>query len=180
MILMGIYLGIYRLNNCSMASLFQNKYRNESTRLQHWDYGWDGAYFITICTKDREHFFGNISNGKMELSGIGLIANDYWLQIPDHAKNVELGVLLLCPTMCMESSFYREIIAIRNLQSVNNDFKTREKTQFHPSLVDTNPLYPNRHTSLDFISDGNRVFMIISSVTINHFKISHNTSSTIL
>ena len=39
---------------------FKNKYRIASARLQSWDYGDDGAYFITICTKNREHFFGEI------------------------------------------------------------------------------------------------------------------------
>ena len=39
---------------------FQNKYRIPSARLQNWDYANDGAYFITICTKNREHYFGEI------------------------------------------------------------------------------------------------------------------------
>ena len=43
-----------------MTTYFQNKFRNETTRLQNWDYRWDGSYFITICTKNREHYFGEI------------------------------------------------------------------------------------------------------------------------
>jgi hypothetical protein len=39
---------------------FKNKYRIPSARLQSWDYGANGAYFITICTQNREHFFGEI------------------------------------------------------------------------------------------------------------------------
>ena len=39
---------------------FRNKYRIPSTRLQNWDYGWNAAYFITICTANRECFFGDI------------------------------------------------------------------------------------------------------------------------
>lgn len=31
-----------------------------STRAQWWDYGWNGAYFITVCTLNREYFFGQI------------------------------------------------------------------------------------------------------------------------
>ena len=34
---------------------FKNKYRVESARLYGYDYGQNGAYFITICTKDRFH-----------------------------------------------------------------------------------------------------------------------------
>lgn len=51
-----------------MPDNFQNKYRIESARLQNWDYGSNGAYFITICTKDRVHYFGEIDNGVMVLS----------------------------------------------------------------------------------------------------------------
>ena len=43
-----------------MDDKFQNKYRIPSARLQNWDYASDGAYFITICTKNREHYFGEI------------------------------------------------------------------------------------------------------------------------
>ena len=41
-------------------SLFQNKYRIESARLNNWNYNSMGAYFITICTKKHTHFFGQI------------------------------------------------------------------------------------------------------------------------
>jgi len=44
---------------------FKNKYRISSARLQSWDYGANGAYFITICTKNREHFFGKIVNNEL-------------------------------------------------------------------------------------------------------------------
>ncbi len=42
---------------------FKNKYRIPSARLPHWDYRWAGAYFITICTQNRIHYFGEIVNG---------------------------------------------------------------------------------------------------------------------
>jgi putative transposase len=47
---------------------FRNKYRIASARAQWWDYGRNGLYFITICTANREHYFGKIVNGKMILS----------------------------------------------------------------------------------------------------------------
>ena len=39
----------------SMKNKFQNKYRIPSALLQTWDYANNGAYFITICTKNRKH-----------------------------------------------------------------------------------------------------------------------------
>lgn len=36
---------------------FKNKHRIASARAGWWDYGWNGPYFITICTRNREHYF---------------------------------------------------------------------------------------------------------------------------
>lgn len=76
---------------------FKNKYRIESTRYPKWDYGWNGVYFITICTKNRELYFGNIENGKMNLLEIGKITRQYFLEIPDHFPFVKLGEFAVMP-----------------------------------------------------------------------------------
>jgi putative transposase len=75
----------------------RNKYRVASARLQHWDYRWSGAYFITLCTYNREPYFGEILNGKMQMSHVGIIADILWHQIPHHAQNVELGAFVVMP-----------------------------------------------------------------------------------
>lgn len=80
-----------------MSDKFKGKYRNESARLQNWDYRNDAAYFITICTKDREHYFGEIQNGKMQVSPAGAIAHVLWLEIKNHAKNIGLGEFVVMP-----------------------------------------------------------------------------------
>ena len=78
---------------------FKNKYRIPSARLQNWDYGSPGLYFITICTKDRNHYFGEIENDEMVLNELGLIVNTEWektLEIrPD--MNLELGEFITMP-----------------------------------------------------------------------------------
>lgn len=80
-----------------MATYYKNKFRNESTRLQNWDYRWDAAYFITICTKDRSPYFGEISNAQMNLSNIGVLADVFWHEIKNHAKNVMLDAFVVMP-----------------------------------------------------------------------------------
>ncbi|MGV8815591.1 MAG: hypothetical protein ACOH2D_15930 [Gelidibacter sp.] len=96
-----------------MAEKFRNKYRIESTRLQNWDYGNNAAYFVTICTKNRIHYFGdivetqniaslnaetqNIASLQMQLSEIGKIANQNWLSIPKHFPFVKLGNHVIMP-----------------------------------------------------------------------------------
>jgi REP element-mobilizing transposase RayT len=76
---------------------FMNKYRIPSTRLQNWDYGSNAAYFITICIKNRDYCFGNISNGKMYLSDLGIVADKFWLEIPEHFPFVKLDVHIVMP-----------------------------------------------------------------------------------
>jgi hypothetical protein len=57
-----------------MPEKFKNKYRVPSIRLQGYDYRNVGAYFITICTQYRIHYFGECENGVMQLSTIGSLA----------------------------------------------------------------------------------------------------------
>jgi hypothetical protein len=80
-----------------MEEKYQNKYRIASARWQQWNYGRDAAYFITICTKDRAHFFGEVVDGKMVLSPVGIIADVLWHEIKNHAKNMTLGQFVVMP-----------------------------------------------------------------------------------
>lgn len=45
-----------------MEDRYRNRYRTSSARLTGWDYGSCGLYFVTICTKDRVRYFGEIEN----------------------------------------------------------------------------------------------------------------------
>jgi REP element-mobilizing transposase RayT len=80
-----------------MTDKFQNKYRIPSTRLQNWDYRWAASYFITICTQNRVHYFGEIADGKMVLSPAGVLADVSWYEIKNHSKNVDLGEFVIMP-----------------------------------------------------------------------------------
>ena len=84
-------------------NLFQNKYRIASARLQNWDYGSNAMYFVTICTQNRECFFGeivetpNMETPEMQLSEIGKLADHFWNEIPTHFPFVELGEYIVMP-----------------------------------------------------------------------------------
>ena len=80
-----------------MSEKYKNKYRIASARAQWWNYGWNGAYFVTICTENRACFFGEINDGKMYLSRTGVVADIIWHQIPHHAPFVELGDFVVMP-----------------------------------------------------------------------------------
>ena len=76
---------------------YQNKYRIQFARLQGYDYTQEGLYFITICTHNREHYFGEIIDKKMQLSNIGVLADVFWYEIKNHTKNVELHQFVVMP-----------------------------------------------------------------------------------
>ena len=80
-----------------MPDKYQNKYRISSARLQHWDYGSDALYFVTICTQNREHYFGEIADGKMQLSETGKMSHRFWFEIPNHFPFVQLGEFVVMP-----------------------------------------------------------------------------------
>jgi putative transposase len=80
-----------------MCSLFRNKFRNESIRLNSHDYSSHGTYFITICTFQGLSYFGNISNGKMILSEQGKVAFKLWHELPEHFPFVSLDEFVVMP-----------------------------------------------------------------------------------
>ena len=80
-----------------MAKKFQNKYRVDTARATWWNYGWDAVYFVTIVTRDRHPWFGQVHDGIMHLSEIGLSAHECWLSIPNHFPFVWLGAHVVMP-----------------------------------------------------------------------------------
>jgi REP element-mobilizing transposase RayT len=91
-----------------MADLFANKFRIKTTRLQSWNYADEAAYFITICTKNKENYFGEIifpnavetrCIASLQPTEIGIIAQDEWLKTPELRPdiNIELGEFVVMP-----------------------------------------------------------------------------------
>ena len=94
-----------------MSDKFQNRFRIPSARADWWDYGWNAAYFVTICTAHREHYFGEIVNDEnivetghcpvstnvMQLSEIGQLADKFWRSITDVFPFVKLDVFVVMP-----------------------------------------------------------------------------------
>jgi REP-associated tyrosine transposase len=78
-------------------TLFKNKYRVESTRLKGWNYTAAGWYFITVCTRNRESFFGEVKNGEMHLSAIGDIVAEEWKKTAIIRPHVELDEWVVMP-----------------------------------------------------------------------------------
>jgi len=75
---------------------FQNKYRIKSARAAWHDYG-GGAYFITICAKNHEHYFGEIENGVVKLSEIGTNVIGNLQNINYHYPYAEIPLFVVMP-----------------------------------------------------------------------------------
>lgn len=74
-----------------------NIHHRVSIRLKEYDYSQPGEYFVTICTKNRECLFGDVMNGKMILNEYGKIAQQFWVEIPNHYPNIELDEFIVMP-----------------------------------------------------------------------------------
>jgi len=109
-----------------MSEKNRNKYRIKPARLPNWDYRWAGAYFITICTQNRMHYFGKVVDGNMVLSNIGMIANKMWYEIKHHTGNVELGAFIVMP------NHVHGILILNNKEEIFQKFSSKimDKNKF--------------------------------------------------
>jgi REP element-mobilizing transposase RayT len=67
------------------------------TRLKGYDYSQSGYYFVTICTNNREEWFGKVERESMNLNKYGEIAHDFWAEIPAHFENVGMDEFSVMP-----------------------------------------------------------------------------------
>ena len=109
---MRLYIGI-TIFNVLMEDAFKNKYKISSARLPGWDYGSHALYYVTICTKDRLKYFGEIIQNtninpetqnvetqnfaSLQPTLIGEVAHNNWLDIPNHFPFVELDDFVVMP-----------------------------------------------------------------------------------
>ncbi|PIU54770.1 MAG: hypothetical protein COS88_06605 [Chloroflexi bacterium CG07_land_8_20_14_0_80_51_10] len=74
-----------------------DKHHRRSIRLKGYDYSQAGAYFVTICTKDRGCLFGEIIDGEMVLNPFGEVVQACWDDLPRHYPHVELDAFVIMP-----------------------------------------------------------------------------------
>ncbi len=79
------------------ATFFLGKYRNASARCAPWDYTSAAAYFVTINTRDRVPWLGEVRNGIMHLSTIGCIVDECWRTISAHHPYVTVDAHVVMP-----------------------------------------------------------------------------------
>ena len=113
--------------------LYKDKYRAQSSRLMGWDYISPGWYFVTICTRNRLPFFGEIIEGEMQLSPIGQVVAYEWQRTERIRPYVSLDEWVIMPN---------HIHGIIILHPIESDDKTSRanphnmhKTSIHPEVL---------------------------------------------
>ena len=74
-----------------------NFLKRRNPRLKKYNYALEGYYFITICTKEKNHFFGEIIEEKMQYNRIGRIANNSIERIEEIYKTIKLDKYVIMP-----------------------------------------------------------------------------------
>jgi len=66
-------------------------------RLEGYDYAEIGGYFITICTQDRLHLFGRVTEEGVELTDAGGMVERWWHEIPNGFPSACLDEFVIMP-----------------------------------------------------------------------------------
>ena len=69
----------------------------KSIRLKGYDYSGSGAYFVTVCVKNREHLLGSVVNKKMIENYAGEMVKKIWLEIPDKYPGFRIDSFVIMP-----------------------------------------------------------------------------------
>jgi len=73
------------------------RYARVSNRLPDYDYSQSGAYFITVCTHGRVHLFGEIVEGAIRLSELGIVVQSVWNDLPLHYSRLIIDAFVIMP-----------------------------------------------------------------------------------
>ncbi len=68
-----------------------------SIRLKEYDYSQSGAYFVTVCTHNRECLFGKIVDGEMVLNEAGRMIEKWFHELPKKFNEITLDEYIIMP-----------------------------------------------------------------------------------
>lgn len=84
------------VESCVHTSPAQLHDKRKSIRAEFHNYS-GGEYFITICTRGKHHYFGEIANGEMRYSLIGEYCKTQLEQIGQHYPYAEIPLFVVMP-----------------------------------------------------------------------------------
>ncbi len=86
-----------------------------SIRLKGYDYSQTGAYFVTICTQNWLHLFGEIANEAMVLNDAGMMVVKWWNELRNKFQDIELDEFVVMP------NHFHGILQIFDVNAVGAD-----------------------------------------------------------
>ncbi len=69
----------------------------KTLRLKNYNYSSPGVYFVTVCVRNGEDFFGNIINGVMRMNKCGRVIHTAWQNIESWFENVKIDTHIVMP-----------------------------------------------------------------------------------
>jgi putative transposase len=73
------------------------RHHRRSIRLRGYDYSLPGAYFVTICARERRCLFGKVVDNQAYFTQAGELVVHSWDSLPQHFPEVELNAFVLMP-----------------------------------------------------------------------------------
>ena len=74
--------------------------RRKNQRLKNFDYSLNGYYFVTICTQNRNNYFGDFTKNQMNVNGAGRMVESIWNEIPIFYAGVDVDQFIVMPNHC--------------------------------------------------------------------------------
>ncbi|MCR4276629.1 MAG: hypothetical protein NUV87_00715 [Candidatus Roizmanbacteria bacterium] len=118
--------------------------QRKQIRLKKYDYSDVGWYFVTICTKEKKEYFGEVVNNKMALNGNGLLIKSNWENLINKFK-IELDEFVIMPNHVHGIVIIRQsnVVGVSFMKPSNLDnhelnIKTKmiiSKTNYHMELL---------------------------------------------
>lgn len=101
-----------------------NNPKRKSPRAKFHDYC-EGEYFVTICTKGKEPYFGRITDGKMHFSKVGKYCDEQLENIQKHYPDIKITHFIVMPN---------HVHAIIRIGEKHEQLNVSNKTLRRPTL----------------------------------------------
>jgi len=87
----------YSQDTCDKVLNMDARPNRRSIRLRGYDYSRAGAYFVSICTKDRKCLFGDIENQEMALNNAGRMVDKWYLELENKFQDIRCDEYIIMP-----------------------------------------------------------------------------------
>ena len=108
----------------------------KKVRLKEYDYSTAGAYFVTICTKNRVNYLSSIQNDETILTGVGKMIEDYLFELELCYECVKIDYYVIMPNhvhfiCCIEDDGFV------SLNKLIQEFKSKTTVHYIKKVKDS-------------------------------------------